>query len=270
MSTQDRPAYLQETQPYVARQEAPNYPSDQFDIEDRPRRKSGCGCFLIGCLGTMLLMTLLASVGVWAGYRFYQSQLEQFTADAPVVLPGVDVSQEQVDATVQKLEDFEQQFEDGQSPQELIITIEEINALIARNPDLRGRVSVSIEEGNLRANVSVPLDELPGGKGRFFNGSLTMHVELEEGVLIAYLVEAEANGRAVPEFLMSTLRDENLAKDLYRDVEIARTLQRCEKLTVEPDRIILRVKQKANQPPEQVQGEVSEEFNTSELPAGRQ
>jgi hypothetical protein len=138
-----------------------------------------------------------------------------------------------------------------------------------------------------------------------------MHVELEEGVLIAYLVDAQANGRAVPEFLMSTLRKENLAKDLYRDVEIARTLQRCEKLIVESDRIILRVRQKhadsaqpsessdtsqspdasdsANDPPldqiegqsdranqepaepsEPVQGEVSEEFNTSQLPASQQ
>jgi len=311
VNAQNRHDHLEETQPYVARQSTQQPSFQQFDIETPPRRRSGCGCFMIGCLGTLLLMTLIAGVGVWGAYRFYQNQLEQFTSDAPVVLPGVDVSQEQVDATVQKLEDFEQQFEDGLSPQELIITVEEINALIARNPELRGRVAVTIDDGNLRADVSVPLDELPGGKGRFFNGSLTMHVELEEGVLIAYLVDAQANGRAVPEFLMSTLRKENLAKDLYRDVEIARTLQRCEKLIVESDRIILRVRQKhadsaqpsessdtsqspdasdsANDPPldqiegqsdranqepaepsEPVQGEVSEEFNTSQLPASQQ
>jgi hypothetical protein len=162
-----------------------------------------------------------------------------------VELPTVNINQEDVQAIKTRLDDFQKQFESGDAPQEVVITEDEINALIAGNPELKGRVFVQIEDGNLQADVSIPLDQIPGGKGRYFNGSATLHVQLENGVLVANVIEAEANGTPIPEDLMVEFRKQNLAKDMYKDVKTAEALQRCESLTVESDRIVLRVRKKS-------------------------
>ena len=199
------------------------------------------GCILWGCLGTSLAVLLVLGVASVGFYRFYNHQIVKYTSDAPRELPSAEVSDEEVEAISQRLEDFGTQFEQGDAPQELVITVDEINALIASNPDWRGKVHVQIVEHNLRAELSIPTDAIPGGKGRYFNGSVTLHAELEEGILIMQIVDAEANGQPIPEILMEGIRQENLAKELYKDVE-TKTLKRCEELIIESDRIILKVR----------------------------
>jgi len=129
-------------------------------------------------------VALIMGLTVFAGFRFYRNQLAKYTSETALELPSAEITEEEVQAVVARLEDFRDQFDKGEAPQELVITLEEINALIANNPDLRGKVYVTIVDGDLKADVSFPLDEIPGGKGRFFNGSATLHVELDNGVLV--------------------------------------------------------------------------------------
>ncbi|MBX3422913.1 MAG: hypothetical protein KF752_15270 [Pirellulaceae bacterium] len=230
---------LSDTQPYQPANQTP-----QWIEAEPPRRRSSCGCLAVGCLVVLLLVMGAVGLAVYSGYSFYQQQLQKYTSETPVELPGVTIDDAQIQATVDRLEQFREQFDEGSAPQELVLTIEELNALIANNPELRGRVYVSVVDGDLRAEVSFPVDKLPGGRGRYFNGSATMHVELQDGVLIVHAVSAEANGQPVPEQLMGIFKQENLARDLYKDVQISKTLQRCEQLIIEPERIILKVRQK--------------------------
>jgi len=196
-------------------------------------------------------VALIMGLTVFAGFRFYRNQLAKYTSETALELPSAEITEEEVQAVVARLEDFRDQFDKGEAPQELVITLEEINALIANNPDLRGKVYVTIVDGDLKADVSFPLDEIPGGKGRFFNGSATLHVELDNGVLVAHVVTAEANGEAIPDMFMKEFREQNIAKELYKDVEMARTLKRCEQLIIESDRIILKVRPLDEMPAEQ-------------------
>lgn len=207
-------------------------------------KKGGCslGCVLWGCLGTTVASLLILGVVTFAGYRFYSNQLAKYTSETPLELPTSEIPEEEVQKVVTRLEDFRTQFDKGEGPQELVITVDEINALIANNPEMRGRVHVTIVDGDLKAEVSVPVDALPGGKGRYFNGAARLHVEMEDGVLIAHVVDAEANGEPIPESFMQGMREQNLAKELYKDVEMSKTLKRCEQITIESDRIILKVR----------------------------
>jgi hypothetical protein len=232
------PEDLRDTQPYTPQ------PTQTFDINPTPPRQFPWGCLLGGCLGTILLGLLVIGLMGYGVYSFAQHQIAKYTADAPVELPTVDISEEEIEAIKTRLEDFRKQFESGEAPQELVITEDEINALIAGNSDLKGRVYIQIEDGNLKADVSIPLDQFPGGKGRYFNGSATLHMELENGVLVANVIDAEANGSPIPEDVMTEFRKQNLAKEMYKDVKTAEALQRCESLVVESDRIVLRVRQK--------------------------
>lgn len=195
----------------------------------------------------MLLGALAVGGAMYGMYSFVSGQVAKYTSDHAVELPSVNISDDEVKAIEAKLETFKTQFESGDAPQELVITIDEINALIAGNSDLKGHVYVKIVDGNLHADVSVPLDKLPipGAKGRYFNGSVTLHVEMENGVLIAQVVDAEANRQQVPASVIEEMQDENLAKGMYDDPDTAKALSRCESLEIQADRIVLKVRQKS-------------------------
>ena len=234
---------FQDTQPY-----APTQMNTGFGVDTAPPKKGfPWGCLLGGCLGIMLLGALAVGGVMFGAYRFVSGQVAKYTSDHAVELPSVNITDDEVKAIEAKLEDFKTQFESGDAPQELVITIDEINALIAGNSDLKGHVYVKIVDGNLHADVSVPLDDLPipGAKGRYFNGSVTLHVEMENGVLIAQVVDAEANGQPVPASVLEGMKDENLAKGMYDDPDTAKALSRCESLEIQADRIVLKVRQKS-------------------------
>lgn len=206
------------------------------------KKRSTCGCFLMGCLGTVVACLIVGAIGGYFGYQYYKTQLAKYTSDTPRELPTANITQEEIASAEAKLEEFERQFEAGNDPQELVLTVDEINAILAKEPDMKGKVYISIVDGNPKAEVSVPIDFLPGGQGRYFNGSATLEIELENGVLIAHLVSAEANGNQIPDWVLQEMKRENLARDLYKDEEVAKTLRRFEELTIEPDRIILKVR----------------------------
>lgn len=229
-----------ETQPY-----SPNS-AQRFDINAAPRTSRGFpwGCLLGGCLGIMLLGALGVVGAGFGAWKFVQSQITKYTSDHAVELPSGQITDDDIQAIQVKVENFKNEFESGNEPQELVITIDELNALIASNKELKGHVYAKIVDGNLRADVSFPMDEFPGGKGRFFNGSITLHVELDNGVLEARIVDAETNGNAVPKSFLDSLGKENLAKGMYDNPKTAKALARCESLEIQPDRIVLRVRPK--------------------------
>lgn len=128
-------------------------------------------------------------------------------------------------------------------PRELVLTAEEINALIAAEESLRGRVFVTIEDGELKGDVSIPTDMIPGGGGRFLNASATFDVSMEDGVLIVRMTAAEVNGEPLPRQVMDELSKQNLARDVYDDPDIARALRQFESVRVEDDKVVLRLRE---------------------------
>jgi hypothetical protein len=128
---------------------------------------------------------------------------------------------------------------------ELVLTAEEINALISEEEAFRNRVFIRIEEGEITGEISVPTEKfLPGSKGRFLNASATFEVTLEDGVLIVTMNKADVKGEQIPEAIMQEIRKENLAKDLYKDPKNARMIARFKSITVEDDKIVAKLREK--------------------------
>lgn len=209
------------------------------------------GCLLGGCLTVIALMVVGVLVTGFATFQFYKGQLTKYTSDTPKDLPVVELPAEEVAAIEQKIEAFKEQVEEGADSDELVLTAEDINALIAKEEKLRGKVFVRIEDSKIGADVSIPTDGIPGGKGRYFNGSVRVNVELEDGVLMVTIDEAEVNGLPVPEVIMEGLRQENLAKEMYKDVDAAKRLARIEKIEIGNDRIVLKVRKEKQSDAEQ-------------------
>ncbi len=194
---------------------------------------------MVGCL-SVFVIGLLGVLGTGAGgYYFYKSQINKYTSEQPRVLPVAEIDEERLKELQTTFASFKEDVDAGKTPQQLILTEDDINAMISENKDIRGHVHVKIQEGKIAAEVSFPTDAIPGAKGRYFNGSISLNASLEDGVLLVLVQDAEVNGTPIPESFMAEFRKENLAKDIYKDPETAAKLKLFEKLEVRDNQIIL-------------------------------
>jgi hypothetical protein len=202
---------------------------------------SGKGC-LWGCLIAFGLGICLLLCAGFGSYFWLRNEIAKYTSETPKELQTVDYEKEEMEALETRVESFRTKLDEGQTPEEdLVLTAEEINALIGNNEDLRGRVFVKIEDGQVKGDVSFPLDKL-GVKGRYFNGSGTFDVSMENGELVVNAQEAVVNDEPVPEQFMTEFRKQNLAKEFYDDADSAKFLRKFEDIRVEGDKIILKVR----------------------------
>lgn len=197
------------------------------------------GCVLGGCFTVLLLMVIGTGTVGFLGYRYYTAQLNKFTSTEPADIPKIETSKEEAEAVQKRFEDFKAALVRNESPPPLVLTSDEINAMISTNKDFNGKLFVTVEDGEVSAQASIPADMIPGGKGRYFNGRVSLKVSLENGVLIVTLDDAEVNGESIPSQFLDTIRRENLAKDAYKDPKSAEFLRKFERLSIEKDKIIL-------------------------------
>ncbi|WP_430454258.1 hypothetical protein [Rhodopirellula europaea] len=234
----------------------------------QPTKKSGWGCFIWGCLGTLTIAIVLMVASMFGVYYFVTGQVEKYTDTRPADVPVVDWDQERLDELQARIDAFSERVKGNsqdadatteeeddasettdelpvlaEAPRELRLTSEEINALISSNEDLRGKVFVRIEDGRLYGQVTLPTDQIPGGKGRYFNADAEFEVSMDNGVLVVRLTSASVKGEPIPETFMEGFSQQNLAKDAYDDVETAEMLRKFDKIEVVDDTIVLQLRE---------------------------
>jgi hypothetical protein len=218
-----------------------------------PRQR---GCFFYGCIIASvlaLLMVILVSVAVYFGFRYLGQQVENYTSASPRELPKVEMPAEERQALKDRVEAFRKAVEAGTPTEPLVLTSDDLNALIEEDDDLKGKIHVKVEGDEVKGLVSIPLDPLAHGPfrsmflGRYLNGEADLKASLKDGVLIVTLDQIEVNGKKAPEEFMTQMRDQNLAKDVYKNPKQAETIRKLESLEVKDGKIILRVRAK---PPE--------------------
>lgn len=238
----------------------------QFDAQYGPSggdSSEGRGCFFYGCLAAVLLFLLVIVGGGVGGYMFLKSQVAKYTAEAPAEIPVVEATEEEIEAINTKVEQAQQAAEKGEPAETLELTATEINALISANEDLKGKAFITIRDGQVTGDVSIPTDELPAGAGRFFNASVTLNVSFENGVLIVTLEDATVKGEPLPEAFAEAIRNENLAKDLYSDPNAAETMKRIESVEVLDEKIIIKFR-KPEKSVEEEEPPAEDEFKTEQ------
>ena len=198
------------------------------------------GCLLGGCATVLLLIVVGVFATVYASYRFVRGQVETYTSTEPVAIPVVEYTEDQIAAAKKRIDDFKAALDKGEDQEPLVLTADDINAMISSEKEFAGRLFVKIDEGEITGEASFPTDAIPlVGKGRFFNGSVSLKASLENGVLIVTLDDATVNGKPVPDEVMTAMRSENLAKDAYKDPDSAEFLRKFESLVIDDDKIIL-------------------------------
>lgn len=209
------------------------------------------GCLFYGCLTVFLLAVLAAVVGVFT-VRYALKQLgamvEQYTDRAPLALPAVEFPDADYRSLEERLAAFGEGMNAGRSVEPLVLTARELNALIARSPglaDLRDKVRVRLEGGQVTGEISLPLDRmaevplLSRLKGRYLNGTAGFKVALDNGVLNVTLQSLHVKGQPLPEKLLGPLRQQNLAADLYKDPEQATRLSKFQRIAVTDGQVVV-------------------------------
>jgi hypothetical protein len=180
---------------------------------DAPPPKRGLGCFGRGCL-TLVVFAVVLGIACFAGmywglhrhsaifHGLYWLTKAQAIAQTPVSVPQFTASDPQIQSVHERCEDFEQKSRAGQAA-ELELTPDDINTLIAANQDARGKVFVSIEGDRLRCQASVPLGELIGRSGYYFNGDIAVELKNAESLENPQLSRIIVNGEPVPSDLLN-------------------------------------------------------------------
>lgn len=215
-----------------------------------PRQR---GCFFYGCIIAsvlaLLVATMLAMLAYFA-YRGFNQLVDQYTATAPRELPTSEMAPEERQAIKDRVAAFGKAVEAGAPTEPLELTSDDLNALIAENAKLKGKIHVKIEGKEIKGQISYPLDDfakvplLGMLKGRYLNGEAALKASLEDGVLFVTLDSFEVNGKSPPENVLTNLRQQNLAKDAFDDPKAAATLRKLESLEVKDGKIIIKVRAK--------------------------
>lgn len=206
-----------------------------------PRKR---GCFFYGCL-TAIICLLLLSVAAIVAFRFVQKKVQEYADTKPMPIEKASTSPEKVKGIQKRIDAFREAVTTQSTPQELVLTTDEINTLLAGQPDLQSmadRVSVFTENGQLKGKLSWPLDQF-GLKGRYFNGTGTFKIAVDRGDLDLRLDNVETqSGKPLPDAFLQQLRQHDFADDLQRDAQAAAALRYVDSVQVQDDRIVIRSK----------------------------
>lgn len=223
-----------------------------------PRKKRGClfyGCLSLVAVGVVVILTFL--LGFYFTTRWVSKTLTGLTEARPAAFEVVRLSPAEEEEIQQRMRAFFEAAQRGQGGVEIVLTARDLNYLLSRNPDLRERLFVDIQDDRIRGKVSLPLDQvvppevrsrLGALRGRYLNGTAVFRVALEGGVLDVRVEELEAAGKPLDKIplvgrLVAELRQRNLANDpQVRMTDTSNLMARCESLVVKDGALRLRTK----------------------------
>jgi len=219
-----------------------------------PPPAKGRGCFFYGCITTIVILVVMGIVAFFvARYAInkFVGFAEQYTEAKPTTVPQAQMSSTEHQQLDKRVSAFADALRAQNAPAPLVLTGDEINALIANNPawkGWKGKVFLAIEGDRIKGRVSIPIDELarfPGLsrlKGRYLNGSAAFKASLADGALFVTLQSVEANGQAPPPTIMAQLQSVNFAQNASNDPKTAETIGKLESIEVKDGAVIIKAR----------------------------
>ncbi|MEO0416958.1 MAG: hypothetical protein AAF226_18625 [Verrucomicrobiota bacterium] len=218
------------------------------------------GCS-IGCLVVFLIGVIIAVVLGVAAKRSLNGLVEDFTTTERIELVEPDISGVDRDDAITKVDQFIEKLNAKEPTGDLILTSDEINAIILHHPDFQAfsdKVKVDIRDGVIDTDFSVPLDSLgfvipligSALKGRYISGSGEIDVHTVDGKVSLFVIPRELNGNSTLGSFTEELQKRDLMDSIRgTDPEIDNFLNSIQIIKVEGDRVIISIDQSHNQDP---------------------
>lgn len=209
---------------------------------EKPRRRRGC-LFWGGIIaGVFLLFALLAG---YSGYRYFRHLVYEYTDTKPTEMPAVELSGTEITNLQKRVENFDTAIKVDKPVEPLILTADEINALIARaaktNSSSPARLYFTFNDDRVHAQLSLPTDGigLKMLKGRYFNGSGDFVVSLHDGRLMLHVKSLSVKGKPLPEQFMQSIRGQNFADAWTNNVDFDKALAKLQEVKIENGKLIV-------------------------------
>src|SRR5438309_3099401 len=123
---------------------------------EAPPPQRGMGCFAKGCLILIAFFILLGLAFVGGTFFAVRYLRSTYFPTQQVQLPANTATENEQQSARTKWNSFERDAH-AQAPARIEMTADELNALIASEPKLRGKARVSIDNNVGRLQVSIPL-----------------------------------------------------------------------------------------------------------------
>jgi hypothetical protein len=188
------------------------------------------------------LLIVALVLGAYFLKRTMNRWIADYTDTAPAPIQKVEYAPEQMDALRARLQAFKNAMDKSPQPAELVLSADDLNALVGVDRTLGGKVFVQLDGDKLKGNISLPLENVGPLKlkGRYLNGTAAFKVILENGFLDVRLDAVEVKGKSLPDVLLKELKKENLAKEAITKPEAAATITNLENFQIKDGRMILR------------------------------
>lgn len=207
-----------------------------------------------GCLIFICGLLTLAGLITWAGFTFVRQnrQIDSFTEKAPLEIAPVQVTDEERDSLIEKLESLRAAIE-SKSAAEIGLNVAELNTLLSLDRFSENKVNTvllveNISEDSIRAKISFPLNSFPPGTYRYLNGTLLAQPAVnKEAGLVLNTKDIQVEGKEISEgFLQRYQQDGYLDQMLiepFRDEEkgseIADALKGITSVKLEEEKVII-------------------------------
>jgi hypothetical protein len=138
----------------------------------KTKSRKGCPCWC-KCIGfTMLTFIFFVILAMAYGYKVLTEVVEELTieTDTPRKFPVVTMSEPELDAVANRVEDFFENIIDGKADTPYLeLSQDEINGFIGHSDYLRGNLMYTLHQDQIVEEFSLPMDVL-GFDGRYFAG----------------------------------------------------------------------------------------------------
>ena len=194
------------------------------------------GCFFYGCLSLAVLGLLAIVLGV-VGYFVVKSTVARWTNDytetTPALVEKVAYPRAKMDALRAQLAAFKDALDKGTNQIELVLTADDLNALIGQEKEIQGKLFVRIDD-RIKGELSLPLDDMGPLKlkGRYLNGTVTFKVALANGALDVRLDDVTVKGKPLPGMLLSEFKKQNFAQNFQNDPKTAANIAKFESVQI--------------------------------------
>jgi hypothetical protein len=142
-------------------------------------------------------------------------------------------------ALQQRIKIFSDAINQDKPAAPLNLTEREIDALIARLPNLADKAYITLHDDRVQGQVSIPMPPNIAA-GRYLNGNATLNVSLQGGALIVNVLDIEVKGRPVPEFVLKAIRQKNFAQEIYQNPNAAETLSKLESIQIHDGEVTIK------------------------------
>jgi hypothetical protein len=234
-------------------------PTPPYEASRKPR-----GCVFYGCVISIVLAVLMALLIGFLVYWFYRLAtkfIDEYGDDVPTPIAVAIMPADQVEDLKSRVARFQESLEKGTATEPLVLTADEINALIDSIPIYKGVIAVDLDGDKIRGKVSFPCERI-GIRGKYLNGTGTFKVTVDDGRLEIRVTSAEVKGKPISEDDLAKLREQNLAKDANTDPDTARLIRQIERIEVKDGKLIIVPKLR----PEPKEGDEPAEKKVDEKP----